>query len=160
MKLYLKMMAMLMRTRGCWFSIGQKRTCMFDTNCSWKMGMYWSYMYFFFFNIRWSWERQWKIGVDFLFAFGTHSEAQVCGEKITGVDVKLLIWFQWFAAKKNCQRRTTTHNLISVNYNHKMSYDSHFPRVIIERLCWNFRDASIRQNKMHLTAITQKKLIK
>ena len=40
-----------------------------------------TYMYFFFFNIRWSWERQWKIGVDFLFAFGIHSEAQVCGEK-------------------------------------------------------------------------------
>ena len=110
----------------------------------------------FFFNIRWSWERQWKIGVDFLFAFGTHSEAQVCGEKITGVDVKILIWFQWFAAKKNCQRRTTRHSLISVNYSHKMSYNSHFPRVIIERLCWNFRDASIRQNKKHLTVITQK----
>lgn len=46
---------------------------------------------YFVFNIRWSLERQWKIGVDFLFAFGTHSEAQVCGEKITGVDVKLLI---------------------------------------------------------------------
>ena len=37
-----------------------------------------------------------------------------------------------------------------------MSYNSYFPRVIIERLCWNFRDASIRQNKMQLTAITHK----
>ena len=46
---------------------------------------------YFVFNIRWSLERQWKIGVDFLFAFGTHSEGLVCGEKITGVDVKLLI---------------------------------------------------------------------
>ena len=155
MKLYLKMMAMLMRTRGCWFSFGQKRTCRFDTNCSWEMGMYWSFsIHVFSFNIRWWWERQWKIGVDFLFAFGIHSEAQVCGEKVTGVDAKLLMLFQWFKLLRSIVKEGQQDIAWSQwTTNIKMSSNSYFPRVIIERLCWNFRDVSIRQNKMHLTAI-------
>ena len=91
MKLYLKMMAMLYELEGAGLVLDKNvPVCLIQTVPE-KWGCIDHTCIFFFFNIRWSWERQWKIGVDFLFAFGTHSEAQVCGEKITGVDVKLLI---------------------------------------------------------------------